>query len=176
MLRDWLADNDGHRLREWLDPAAGDGAIISAMRGHPAFAKSTWAAIEIDARHCTALREVSTTVTIDDALSVSWPYAGVVMNPPFVKLDEFWSRAVAHRDFYGVPVAALMPVAWWNAEKRADYVAPDVIIALSWRPTFHGRTGLAHKGSQDFLWSVLAPVPLSTTTWIRAKKPVIGVC
>lgn len=37
-----------------------------------------------------------------------------------------------------------------------------------------GKDGPAHKGSQDFVWSLLAPVPQPFTRWERVKKPARG--
>lgn len=173
VVRDWLALRlAGERELLCLDPAAGDGTLIAAMRGARPFSEAHWSAIEINPYWESLLEDFAEHVQIDDALVVPWPEAIVVANPPFCALDAFWARIVAHRDLFGVWCAALTPVAWWNAEKRSDCANPDHLISLSWRPRFHReKTGPAHKGSQDFVWAVLEPSPRPTTTWQRAERP-----
>ncbi len=97
--------------------------------------------------------------------SKSWH---VVANPPFGLLDVFWGKIVS---IPGICAAVLTPVAWWNAEKRINHRRPDHIIALGWRPVFHPKAGAAHKGSQDFCWSIILPEPQAVTTWERVEKP-----
>lgn len=87
-------------------------------------------------------------------------------------LDDLWSVASGHREKHGVWVAVFTPVAWWNAEKRRGYVRPDFLLSLGWRPSFRSKLGAGHKGSQDFAWSILAPVAQTQTIWLREEKPV----
>lgn len=153
-----------------LDPAAGEGAIVSAMRGL-GWGEAHWSAIEIHPRRFELVSALAEHPVRGDALTVDWHQAHVVMNPPFGLLDAFWAKAVRHRDAHGVWVACLTPVAWWCAEKRANYTEPDHILALKWRPSFRAKCGPAHKGSQDFCWSVLAPDRAPHCTWERLPKP-----
>jgi len=155
-----------------LDPAAGDGAIIRASREMPGLGEAHWSAIEINPAHESALEDVAENVIIHDALEYGWPDASAIANPPFGQLDAFWLRAVAHRQVHSQASAMLIPVAWWNAEKRSRYVRPDAILALGWRPSFiQEKNGPAHKGSQDFAWCVLFPDPSPVTEWHRLEKP-----
>ena len=171
VFRGWLASHSDapSEASTFLDPAAGDGHLIRAMRG--VWGASRWTAIEIDPVRANACLAVADKVIIGDALEVDWPAGHVVMNPPFSRLDEFWQVASQHREDHGMWVAALTPVAWWSAEKRRRYVRPDYMIALGWRPSFRSQTGAGHKGSQDFCWSVLAPEPQTQTIWTREEKP-----
>lgn len=155
----------------FLDPAAGEGHLIAGMRDDERIGSAHWSAIEIHADRADALEMVAENVIHADALATDWPGAVVVANPPFSLLDEFWSRVSAHRARHGVPCAVLTPVAWWNAEKRASYTRPDVLLSLGWRPSFRAQNGPAHKGSQDFAWSILAPSPCLFTRWMRVEKP-----
>ena len=174
VLRDWLANHPGRPGLEdqFLDPAAGEGHIIRAMRS-VVWGESFWHAIELEPSRALACEDVAENVVCADALEVDWPVAHSIMNPPFSLLDEMWERASRQRDQHGVWVAALTPVAWWNAEKRHATPRPDHLIALGWRPVFRQRAGAAHKGSQDFAWSILEPCPTGQTTWQRAERPRI---
>lgn len=171
VLREWLASHPRgpSSADQFLDPSAGDGDIIAAMRD--SFGESFWHALEINPAHAGALEMVAESVTIADALTCEWPRAHVVANPPFSLLDAFWPMATAHRDRHAAWCAVLTPVAWWNAEKRAGYTRPDFMIALGWRPSFVAKDGPAHKGTQDFCWSVLAPVAQPACEWSRVEKP-----
>lgn len=169
VFRDWLTcqgDDTPYVEDAFLDPTAGAGAIIDAM----CEVWAVWIAMDIDESRLDRLSMIAT-VTIGDSTNLQWPRAHVVQNPPFGLLDIYWSLASHHRSKYRVWCATLTPVAWWNAEKRSNYVRPDYLLALGWRPSFHPKIGPAHKGSQDFCWSVLAPQPRDRCEWIRLEKP-----
>lgn len=166
----WLLAR-GDSFDAFLDPAAGSGHLIEGMRD--VFGESHWHAIEIDRQHERDLELCSEVHEIGDALTSVWPAVPVVANPPFNQLDAFWSRISEHRRRHAVWCAALTPVAWWNAEKRREATRPDFIVSLGWRPTFHPKNGPAHKGSQDFLWAVLAPHAQPTCQWERVEKSII---
>lgn len=173
VLREWWASEGvtfGER-DQFLDPAAGEGDLVRAMRDSDDIGPTFWHAFELRASCEDALEDVAENVAIVDALATEWPFAHVVANPPFALLDAFWSRIAEHRARHRVWCAVLTPVAWWNAEKRRGYVRPDVLLALGWRPTFRAKAGPAHKGSQDFAWSILAPTAKPFTEWRRVEKP-----
>ena len=163
VLHDWLVARDLWSGR-WTDPAAGAGHLMRGMSG------VAWSGIEIDPTRAALARQVAPTVC-GDGLAESWGDAHVAANPPFSLLDEFWSKCVEHRAAARAVCAVFTPVAFWNAEKRADYTSPDCVLNLCWRPTFRDRNGFAHKGMQDFCWSILLPTPATIATWERAKKP-----
>lgn len=149
-----------------LDPAAGDGALIAACSGVP------WTGIELDPARAAQLRALPSLDVIEgDALALSWPDSHVIANPPFSLLDAFWCAAACHRAALKRWAAIFCPVAWFSAEKRREYVRPDHILQLGWRPVFRRtKTGPGHKGSQDFVWNILAPEPLASTTWERVNR------
>lgn len=82
VLRDWLAAHPGAPPAgaSFLDPAAGEGAIVRSMR--EVWGGSFWHAIEIDPTRASLAEDVAEDVTTGDALQVEWPCAHVVMNPP----------------------------------------------------------------------------------------------
>lgn len=156
----------------FVDPAAGDGAIIHSWKAGGPWARASWVAIEIDESRATALHAIDGTRTIiGNATERDWPPGHVVANPPFRSLDEFWLATADHRARHGVWCAVFGPVPWWSAEKRRDYTRPDHIIQLGWRPVFRPQAGPAHKGAQDFAWWILYPEASSTTTWERVERP-----
>lgn len=171
VLANWLADRaDGPEIDgSFVDPAAGTGSIVEAMRDR--FGESHWTGIEIAESRFVELESVVENPIHGNALDLDWPEAHAIENPPFGLLDEFWRRTSAHRERARVWCAVFTPVAWWNAEKRASYVRPDFIMSLGWRPVFRDKAGPAHKGSQDFAWSILAPKPRHETVWLRVEKP-----
>lgn len=121
----------------FLDPAAGDGALISAASLH---LPGNWFGIEID-----PTRAALSNAQCGDSRGLTWLNAHVLANPPFCYLDDFWPIGSEHR--------------------------PDHVLQLGWRPCFRSKAGPAHKGSQDFMWSILAPNPVKTSTWERLDKP-----
>lgn len=168
VLRDWLVHNNGGVLPyTWLDPAAGDGALIRVLC--PLVACRI--GIELHLGRAAFLSSVVGRAIHGDALKIEWPHAHVAENPPFSLLDDFWQKTTIHRARWGVWCAALTPVAWWHAEKRASYVRPDYKLALGWRPSFRTAPGAKPKSMQDYEWSVLAPVPQPFTRWERLEKP-----
>lgn len=171
-LCDWLVMNAQLDNEDPLiDPAAGDGAIIRAFRQDSRISETHWSAIELDPEHQDSLDYVAQFVMIGDALQLDWYSAHVVANPPFSKLDEFWQRIAMHRETYHRWCACLMPSAWWHAQKRRDYVRPDYMLALGWRPSFITERGLSRNGTQDYAWCVLAPHAQPFTRWERIEKP-----
>lgn len=171
-LHEWLCSEAPGLNSEspFLDPAAGDGALIEGMRSGE-LSECHWSAIEVDPRHEERLELVAENVEIADAISTEWPAAHVVANPPFRLLDQFWRLAADHRNRFGSWCAVFAPVAWFSAEKRSGFERPDYVLQLGWRPVFRPQSGPAHKGSQDFAWLVLAPARLRRAVWQRLEKP-----
>lgn len=169
-FRDWLSLQPGAPGLEdsFLDPAGGEGHIVKAMRD--VWGEAFWHAIEIDTARAKSLERVCENVIVGDLRNVKWPAAHVVANPPFSVLDETWQAAARHRAEHGVWCAVFTPVAWWSAEKRRDYVRPDFLLALGWRPVFRRQMGAGHKGSQDFAWAVLSPAAQPNTIWKRFER------
>lgn len=150
----------------WLDPAAGKGALLRHISQ-----RAERIAIEIDPAHESDLRQVADDITVDDAIRVLWPRANVIANPPFCLLDDFWSKIAAHHLMFGVFAAVLMPVGWFNAQKRADYVRPEFILPLGFRSSFVVSGGSAN---QDHQWAVLSPMARDVTCWEVLPKPEVA--
>jgi len=146
---------------DWIDPAAGSGTLLE------------WLGVSRGRRHAIELRPeaaplLSRRVAPEqmrvgvDALTVPWPDANIVANPPFALLDAFVRRILAelrqprwpHPD-EPLPseryAAVLMPTQWLQAQKRADIPPPQEFWPLRWRPSFRGEGGGA---AHDVAWAV----------------------
>jgi hypothetical protein len=126
----------------WIDPCAGDGAIIKAVSTskHPAWAES-WTTIELRASCRGALGELSDYTFTSDALKIRWPlrYNVCLTNPPYHLAFEFLQKALDHCNV----VAFLLRLSFLGSGKRAEFLQEHTpsIFVLPNRPSFvHGRT------------------------------------
>lgn len=141
----------------WLEPAAGDGAIIRAVAASPRVGgrlyapqgRLTWDALELREECRPALEATGARVTIGDALvappggvdplrRVVWPAADfIITNPPFSLALEFVVKAVVETR---TTTAMLLPLNWLGTEDRNEFLrhrTPDVYV-LPDRPSFTG--------------------------------------
>jgi hypothetical protein len=177
VMRDWLMarPNAPRPGDHFLDPSIGEGHIVLSVRER--FPASTWHGIEIDAGRTEIARGIGAKVINASALDAPWAPAHAIENPPFSLLDDFWQRTTAHRSRFRVWGAVFMPCAWLHAQKRANYVRPDHLLALGWRPGFRrAANGSLPTSNQDFMWAMLEPEPCPTTTWQRIDKPRLAQC
>lgn len=142
-----------------LEPAAGDGAIIRAVKGHPAGRACPWVAVESRSHAAPALQATGAETHIADFLQ--WETLGstqarvraVVTNPPFAHAEAFLRRS---REL--CPTAQLVFLVRLGflagGKRRAlwrDLGQPDV-YALPDRPSF---TPDGATDSADYCWIVL---------------------
>ena len=128
-----------------VDPCAGDGAILLALREHdPALDVR---GIEIDAARATLAGAVCA-----DALAYPWQAGAVVMNPPFALAQAFVERACAST--LG-DVAVLMRLGMLAGQKRTAFWRghPADVFVLSRRPSFTG----GGTDSADYAWFLFGP-------------------
>lgn len=132
---DWLLpmiDLPGGR---WLEPGAGDGAIIRAVSAHRR--DIAWTAVELDsARAANMLVDTATTVLSRDFLETTLPEFSVAIgNPPFHLAQEF----VEHAMRQAREVVFLLRLNFLGSQKRRAFFSrvgmPDVFV-LSKRPAF----------------------------------------
>ncbi len=128
-----------------LDPCAGDGAILDALRK-----SGRWgcvAGIELD----PMLAAKAPACIHADALAMSWARPdSIVMNPPFKHALEFLEKALAEVGPNG-EVAALLKLAFMASKGRKAFhdAHPSDVFVLSKRPSFaHNATD---KG-QEYGW------------------------
>lgn len=141
----------------WLEPTAGDGAIVraaNASRFRHALPAVEWHAVELEARHEPALRSAAgANVRIGSFLDYIPPARigidVVILNPPFRIATDVIERALSFRPKL---VVALLRLNYLGSERRADWMrsnAPDVHV-LPNRPVFDGRGG----DSVEYGWFV----------------------
>lgn len=123
-----------------LDPACGDGAILSALIA------SGWDGgmldgIEFDGARAAAAFAQGFAVEAGDALTMDWNEpALVVMNPPFSQAEAFVRKALAETEPARGTVAALLRLAFLEGKSRAELhrERPSDVYVLSRRPSFTG--------------------------------------
>lgn len=145
---------------QWLEPAAGNGAIIKAAR---AFKNIHWDAMELreTPENVEGLRCVDGEVSFGDFLEAVLltaqspdpvePYDVVISNPPFSLAMEFIQASF----LVGRYVAMLLRTNFLESELRAEFMRecpPDVYV-LPNRPDFTGGGGDA----TSYAWFVWPP-------------------
>lgn len=187
----------------WLEPAAGDGAIIRAVNAHPSSPRSlTWHAHDIRPE-CKPHLDTLAQNDIGDFLALrQWEtrrYAVCVTNPPFGLAEAFLRRCLEVAD----TVVFLQRLPWLASDDRADLfraLPPDVYV-LPDRPSFVNirkrvrdpKTGklkwqVTTTDATDYCWfcwgtdrtrisgsvRVLASTPLETRVAQRPPQVVLG--
>lgn len=143
----------GHRLPKgtWVEPAAGNGAIIDAVKQFGnGFETIDWVAVEIQERFEEVLTQAAARVHINNFMKCRFsPKAEVcITNPPY-KLAE---TMVKHAQTQAKVVVMLLRINFLASEVRRDWMAkntPDIYV-LPNRPSFRG------KGSDatEYAWFV----------------------
>jgi len=133
-----------------LDPCAGTGAILRAVR--TSVPGVICKAIELD-----PVRSYHAGIQCADALSPEtlWPPATIVTNPPYALAMEFVLRALLEtqgkRD-----AAFLLRLNWLASQKRAEFHKkhPSDIFVLPRRPSF---TPDNRTDATEYAWLVWGP-------------------
>lgn len=142
----------------WLDPCAGDGAIIEAARG-------TWMAYEIRAEAVARLRMLEgigglswadhvSFLDLPDLAAVPSPPVAVIANPPYSLAREFVERALSIGPVRPV-VCMLLRLGFLESQGRCSWLRADMpdVHVLSRRPSFrNGRTD-----ASAYAWFVWHP-------------------
>lgn len=141
----------------WLEPAAGDGAIIKAVQDAGKFGRlpqGRWIAIEPRQECHASLRalNVPESPVLVDARGVGYlkwepetPPSMIITNPPYRIMFDFMQKALKDIDPQGL-VALLLPLSAAASEERREWFAkhsPQVWV-LPNRPSFV--TSLKCKG------------------------------
>lgn len=159
----------------WLEPSAGDGAIIRAVNARRD--DVAWCAVEIrkEERPKLDCRGLDCAVMIGDFISDPWPemysndFSVVIGNPPFSLAMEFVlrSREVAPKAF----IAFLLRTNFSGSEDRAAFMqanAPD-LKSLPNRPSFRG----GGTDSVEYSWFIWPPTPRTLGTFqVLATTPL----
>jgi hypothetical protein len=130
---------------KWLEPCAGSGNIIRAVRDIVGYAEVSWTACEIREECRAALEALDVAelhigdflVTQPTDLDRRFPFDVIVTNCPFTKAAEFIEACRAMAPL----VAMLLPIQYFSGAKRVDLFAkhmPSTILQLPDRPQFIG--------------------------------------
>lgn len=119
-----------------LDPAAGDGSIVSALSKH-GHQFGHISGFEIQGDLVTLCS--SDLITHRDALTAEpWNTDTVIMNPPYRTAQQFVERALNEVRQHRGTVAALLRLNWLGSVGRAQFHRhnPSDVYVLSKRPSF----------------------------------------
>ena len=171
----------------WLEPAAGNGAIIRAAKAlRP---DVYWAAVEVREEERAALAATGATVQIGDFLEAApiSDVSAVIGNPPFAMAMEFVQRALAV--YPNARVAFLLRLNFAGSEERGAFMRrfPPTVYVLPNRPAFaNGKTDSCeyawfawprgeHRERDDGHFRVLASTPKGERTAKAAEhRPLFG--
>lgn len=138
---------------DWLEPSAGEGAIIAAV--NKLRRDVFWTACELRPQAARQIKTVDPTADIfcDDFLRADWldHYKVAILNPPFSLALEFIEKCMSVADW----VVCLERINFLGSAKRNDFWrahAPDVYL-LSKRPSFVG----GPTDSTEYAWFVYPP-------------------
>ncbi len=146
----------GLREARILEPAAGDGAIVRALRLH-GVEESQIEAVELDEERAAFCRMSCPTVC-GDFLKLPVPDGPspslVVMNPPYSLAQEFIERAMRWLTPGGTCAVLLRLPFACSAKRRAFRAAhPFDVFALASRPSFGlNKDGEPGTDSADYAW------------------------
>jgi len=149
-----LLDRIAHQIptgdkARWLEPCAGDGDIIRAVK--PLFPDITWTACEYNPRFREALEKLvgKSRVRISNFLdqSVRTRFDVAMFNPPFSIAQEVVEKALEHADH----VIMYERLNWFATNKRHKFLTtfcPDIYV-LPNRPK---HTGNKKHDSVEYAW------------------------
>jgi len=149
-----LLDRISHMLptgdkAKWLEPCAGDGDIIRAVKGY--YPGIKWTAVEYDSKHRAALEALvgKTRVRISNFLdqAIRTRFDVAIFNPPFSIAQEVAEKALEHVDH----VIMYQRLNWFATQRRHRFLTtfcPDVYV-LPNRPT---HTANRKNDSVEYAW------------------------
>ena len=143
---------------KWLEPAAGDGALIRSVDARLGV-RPTWTAVELQDKFKTDL-EASvdpSRVHIESFLDAPLlkEYDVIITNPPFSKALEFIKKSIELEPEY---VCMLLRLNFMGSGERSDFLrqyTPDIYV-LPNRPSFNGKG----TDSIEYAWFI----------WDRSKS------
>ena len=161
-------------MQRWLEPCAGDGAIIAATNryhGSLGMIAPTWTGVELraDLAKLAAARCPGAQITCGDALATPLAtYDCVLTNTPFSLAEEFYHRLRPLTRY----LVLLLRVGWLESTCRQELLANDLpdVGLVSPRPSFSsGGNDLA-----TYAWLVWGPERQAISRfWICKLKPPV---
>lgn len=140
----------------WIEPCAGDGAIVRAVRELRTDVR--FKLFEVDQRHEKALRSsmrAGDDLTIGDFVMRNWRhqrYDVCIFNPPFSLTMQMLHAALDRARW----VAMLQRVNWFGSQFRGPWLrshCPDM-LELEERPSFREEGG---SDATEYAWFVWGP-------------------
>jgi hypothetical protein len=131
-----------------LDPCAGDGAILEAVKG--VYPDSEMQGVEQDSFLVSQAAKAGFSLLKGDGLSLSWKNETVLMNPPYREAETWVRKGIREAD----TVAVLLRLGFLSSIKRHPLFLnhpPALVLVLSKRPSFRddGKTDAC-----DYAWIV----------------------
>lgn len=138
-----------HRLPQngvWLEPCAGEGAIIKAIRSsNTAINNVTFNAVELQEQFQDVLKQIKNVdkVYSENFLSWSWfkrnsePIQCVITNPPYILAHDIIKHSLSESE----TVCMLLRINFLASETRCEWMqahTPDLYV-LPNRPSFRGK-------------------------------------
>jgi hypothetical protein len=138
----------------WLEPAAGDGAIIKAVNAVRPDVR--WSALDIRAEVAPQIAQTGASfigadfLTTADAIG-SARFDVLITNPPFSLAQEFIERSLRVADC----VAMLLRLNYLGGAKRCEFMRanPPSVYVLPNRPSFTGHG----TDATEYAWFVWNP-------------------
>ena len=149
--------------RDLWEPACGQGAISSVLRGigNPLLENRPKIV-------STDLEDHGFGTPGVDFLTQTESHGAIVTNPPFSLAEAF----IEHAASFGQPFAMLLKATYWHAGKRQalfDTTGPLAVAPMTWRPSMAPERG--KSGTMDFLWTVWGSQPSSKCEYRPLPRP-----
>ena len=132
----------------WLEPAAGDGAIVRMVNA--CRRDVTWYACDVREECWPAIEPLVDDGAIGDFLQLDWSDwpapAVIITNPPYSLAEAFVRKAL---EVPGAVVVMLLRLNWLAGQKRAAWLRANTpsVYVLPRRPAFvNGRTDATDYG------------------------------
>jgi hypothetical protein len=136
---------------KWLEPCAGEGAIIKAVDAH--YGKPLdWVAVELRQVDLPGVLAGEDFLTLE----IDLEFAVTIMNPPYSLAEDFIRKAIS----VSQKTVALLRLNWLASGKRHGFLrehTPDVYI-LPNRPSFTGNG----TDATEYAWMVFDKEPLGS--------------
>ena len=166
MLGEGIPESEEGRHR-WLDPAAGCGALLRAIKPHV----GETVALEMDEARAELAADVADVAKACDSLEEPWPASCVIANPPFNMLDQFAEKIVAHVERHQTFAAVLVRCQWLDdGQDRHKRFRPSQIWRMPWRIKFVG-------GKSDIMthqWLIYGGAPSRCVHVSWPERPAIS--
>lgn len=135
--------------KHWLEPCAGEGAIIKATNKFYQREAPVWSAYEIDAHRAVRMAGIERLDFLNDTPSVSNQIDVILTNPPFSLAEEFIRKCLP----LAPVVIMLLRVDFLGSQKRLEFwkniPAPDLYV-IPYRISFDGKG----TDSCEYAWYV----------------------